>query len=127
MSHFPYRLKLLTFFLKSALERLKAMPAMRQRQLFSIVLSVSTCLGATPVWGMPPPDDLPEEVLRTEIITIARSPIDGKLLSAAEYAQLRSQVAQGIFSPEVDPKFQQLILLLRLRRLIKTIVPFAPF
>lgn len=102
------------------------MSAMRKAKLFSLVLSVSF-FRVTPVWGMPPPDDVPEEVLRTEIITIARSPIDGKLLTAAEYAQLRSQVAQGIFDPEVDPKFQQLILLLRLRRLIRTIVPFAPF
>lgn len=98
------------------------MSAMRQVRLLSIVAS-AIAFGADPAWGMPLPEDVPEEVLRTEIITIARSPIDGKLLTAAEYAQLRSQVAESIFAPEVDPKFQQLIFLLRLRRLIRTIVP----
>jgi hypothetical protein len=99
---------------------------MRQAKLLSLVLG-GIVLGVEPVWALPPAEDLPEEVLRTEIITIARSPIDGKLLTAAEYAQLRSQLAEGTFAPEVDPKFQQLIFLLRIRKLIRTIVPFAPF
>lgn len=96
---------------------------MRQAKLLSLVL-VASLLGIEPAWALPPAEDVPEEVLRTEIITVARSPIDGKLLTAAEYAQLRSQLAEGTFAPEIDPKFQQLIFLLRLRRLIRTIVPF---
>ena len=39
---------------------------------------------------LPPPEDTHEEILRTEIITEARSPIDGELLTAAEYAQLQA-------------------------------------
>lgn len=99
---------------------------MRQAKLLSMVLGLSF-LCVEPAWALPAPEDVPEEVLRTEIITVARSPIDGKLLTAAEYAQLRSELAEGRFAPEVDPKFQQLIFLLRFRRLIRTIVPFAPF
>lgn len=100
---------------------------MRQAKLWSLVLGASFLGGVAPAWALPPAEDVPEEVLRTEIITVGRSPIDGQLLTAAEYAQLRSQLAEGRFAPEVDPKFQQLIFLLRLRRLIKTIVPIAPF
>lgn len=96
---------------------------MRQAKLLSMVLGLSL-LAVEPAWALPPAEDVPEEVLRTEIITVARSPIDGKLLTAAEYAQLRSQLAEATFAPEVDPKFQQLIFLLRIRRLIRTIVPF---
>ena len=39
---------------------------------------------------LPPPEDTPEEILRTEIITEARSPINGELLTAAEYAELQA-------------------------------------
>lgn len=98
---------------------------MRQAKLLSLVLGASF-LGVAPAWALPPAEDVPEEVLRTEIITVGRSPIDGQLLTAAEYAQLRSQLAEGRFAPEVDPKFQQLIFLLRIRGLIRTIVPIVP-
>ncbi|MGB5962022.1 MAG: hypothetical protein WBG73_15240 [Coleofasciculaceae cyanobacterium] len=99
---------------------------MRQAKLLSLVLGASF-FGVARAWALPPLEDVPEEVLRTEIITVGRSPIDGQLLTAAEYAQLRSQLAEGRFAPEVNPEFQQLIFLLRLRRLIRTIVPIAPF
>ena len=95
---------------------------MRQVKFLSVFVGIML-IGVKPTWSLPPPEDVPEEVLRTEIITLARSPIDGKLLTAAEYAQLKAQVAEGIFSPEVNPKLQQLILLLRLRRLLRTIIP----
>jgi hypothetical protein len=45
----------------------------------------------TPAISLPPPEDLPEEILRTEIITEARSPIDGQPITPAEYAQLQLQ------------------------------------
>ena len=45
----------------------------------------------TPAIALPPPEDLPEEILRTDIITEARSPIDGQPITPAEYAQLQLQ------------------------------------
>jgi len=48
--------------------------------------SVLCLLTPAPATALPPPEDLPEEILRTEIITEARSPIDGQPLTAAEYA-----------------------------------------
>ena len=45
----------------------------------------------TPAIALPPPEDLPEEILRTEIITEARSPIDGQPITPAEYAKLQLQ------------------------------------
>jgi hypothetical protein len=67
---------------------------------------------------------VPEEVLRTEIITEARSPIDGKSLTAAEYAQLQAQIQQSLFDPELNPQIRQLIFLLRVRQLLRTVAPF---
>ncbi len=72
---------------------------------------------------LPPPEDIPEEVLRTEIITEARSPVDGQVLTAAEYAQLEAQLAQSPYAPELNAKTRQLIFLLQIRQLFRTITP----
>ncbi len=74
--------------------------------------------------ALPPIEEVPEEVLRTEIILEGRSPIDGKPLSANEYEELQAQLAQSRFSPQIDPEIRQLIFLLQIRKLIKTIIPF---
>ena len=74
--------------------------------------------------ALPPPEDIPEEVLRTEIILEGRSPIDGEALSAAEYEELKAELSLARFSPELDPEIQQIIFLLQIRKFIKTIIPF---
>ncbi len=82
---------------------------------------------AAPVRALPPPDDPPEEVLRTEIILDARSPVDGEPLTAAEYAELQAQLQDPEFAPAVSPKVRELIFLLRVRELLNTVIPFANF
>lgn len=84
-------------------------------------------IGAEAGRALPPPEDIPEEVLRAEIITGARSPIDGKSLTAAEYAQLEAELATA--PPEqiqLSPIITRNIRLLRLRRFIRTFFPFIP-
>lgn len=73
---------------------------------------------------LPPPEDTPEEILRTEIITEARSPIDGELLTAAEYAELQALLQEDPTDPVVSAQIQEIITLLRLRRAIRTFFPF---
>jgi hypothetical protein len=97
--------------------------AIRPGKALSLILSLSFVV-AKPALGLPPPEDVPEEVLRTEIITQARSPIDGKPLTASEYAQLQAQLAQRSTPSQVSTKIQQLIFLLRLRHLLRTVTPF---
>lgn len=80
------------------------------------------------VQALPPPEDVPEEILRTEIITEARSPIDGKLLSAAEYAELQASLQlDSPPQPMVSRDIKHLIFLLRLRSQIRLILPFLDF
>jgi hypothetical protein len=88
-----------------------------------LLLGITVVLVAKPALGLPPPEDVPEEVLRTQIITEARSPIDGKPLTAAEYAQLKALLAERSIPPDVNPKIRQLIFLLRLRQLLRTVIP----
>ncbi|NEQ26890.1 MAG: hypothetical protein F6K28_49285 [Microcoleus sp. SIO2G3] len=95
---------------------------MRQGGFLSLMLGVSFFV-AVPALSLPPPEDVPEEVLRTQIITEARSPIDGKALTAAEYAQLQVRLAQRPTAPELNPRIQELIFLLRLRHLFRTLTP----
>ena len=90
--------------------------------LISLLLGI-TVLVAKPALGLPPPDDMPEEVLRTQIITEARSPIDGKPLTAAQYAQLKALLAERSTPPDINPKIRQLLFLLRLRQLLRTVLP----
>jgi hypothetical protein len=73
--------------------------------------------------ALPPPEEIPEEILRVEILTEARSPLNGEPLSAAEYAELRARLAERGFPPEVAPNLRQLIFMLELRRLINTFSP----
>lgn len=90
----------------------------------AITLVLGICVIAIePAVCLPPPEDLPEEVLRTQIVTEARSPIDGKPVTAAQYAQLKAQLEGRSPPPQVNPKIEQLIFLLRLRQLIRTVTP----
>ncbi|HBB35811.1 MAG TPA: hypothetical protein DDZ80_06360 [Cyanobacteria bacterium UBA8803] len=90
--------------------------------VLSFWLSISL-IAAKPALGLPPPEDVPEELLRTEIITEARSPIDGKPLTAAEYAELEAKIAERSTPPALDPEIQHTIFLLRLLDLLRTVTP----
>jgi len=82
---------------------------------------------ADPAFSLSPDSDIPEEVLRSEIITSARSPLDGKPMSAVEYAEFQAQIQTASQQPaQVSPKVRNLIGLLRLRKFIKTFLPFLP-
>lgn len=81
--------------------------------------------GVQPTVALPPPEDTPEEILRTEIFTEARSPIDGKPLTAAEYAELQAQLQRQVVPP-LSANVRETVYLLRLRRLIRTFLPFLP-
>ena len=96
---------------------------------FAKRLPIGVGLWATllqPMLALPPTNDIPEEILRTEIITEARSPIDGKPLTAAEYAEIKVKLAENPFPVQVNPRLQQLVLLLRIRKMLKTFIPL-PF
>jgi hypothetical protein len=69
-------------------------------------------------------EEIPEEILRTEIITEARSPLNGELLNATEYAQLEAQLAEPAGGNLVSEDLRHLIYLLQIRRAFKPILPF---
>ena len=96
--------------------------------LLGLIVISTTLVVLISHWGsaviaLPPLEDTPEEILRTQIIIEARSPIDGKFLTAAEYAQLQAQLQEAP-PPKLDPKIREQIFLLRIR---KTLLQFFPF
>jgi hypothetical protein len=86
--------------------------------LFSLIVCPQMSL------ALPPPEDTPEEILRTEIILDGRSPINGQPLTASEYAKVQEQITQSDFRSPISPKIRELIFLLRLRKLFRTVTPF---
>ncbi len=91
--------------------------------VISITVTFFSSYWGSGVIALPPAEDIPEEILRTQIIIEARSPIDGRPLTAAEYAQLEAQLQEAP-PPKLDPKIRDQIFLLRIR---KTLLQFFPF
>jgi hypothetical protein len=89
-----------------------------------LILTIITHFVGAKALAFPPPEDIPEEILRTEIITEGRSPINGEPLNAAEYAELEEKLATSETPLPISPKIRELIFLLNIRDFFKTITPF---
>ncbi len=85
-----------------------------------VAIAFLLTLGNSSTRALPPPEDIPEEILRTEIILEGRSPLDGIVLNAAEYAELQAQLQESSFEPNLSSDVRQIIFLLEIRKLIKT-------
>ena len=71
-------------------------------------------------------EEVPEEILRTEIITGARSPLTGEPVSADEYARLQDQLEAPAGGNLASEDIRYIVFLLQVRRAIKPIIPFIP-
>lgn len=71
-------------------------------------------------------EDIPEEILQTEIILEARSPVDGQPLSAAEYAEIQAALSPAAedVPARLAPKLHRAVILLRARKVLGTLFPF---
>jgi hypothetical protein len=89
-----------------------------------IGLAVILLAWAAPAIALPPPTDLPEEYLRTQIIIEARSPLNGEVLSAADYSDLLAQLEKQLSEREneafIKPGYKEALFLLRLRKILST-------
>lgn len=75
-------------------------------------------LSTTSVLALPPTDDIPEEVLATEIILDVRSHLDNQFLSAQEYELLKQREENSAFPPMVNSSLSHQIFLLNLLRFV---------
>ena len=88
----------------------------------SILVALSGHSGKA-VMALPPQEDIPEEILRTEIILTVRSPIDGRILTPAEYAELETQI-QISPPPRLASGIRDKVFLLQLRKTLLQLFPF---
>jgi hypothetical protein len=100
------------------------------KRILLIILGVTTTIlvglsghSGKAVMTISPQEDIPEEILRTEIILEARSPIDGTKMTAAEYAQLQAQI-QINPPPRLNANIRDQIFLLQLRKALLQLFPF---
>ena len=107
-------------------------PLMSQKIVITLIQAgiylVSGCHSIIPVYAsdLPSDADIPEEVLRAEIITEARSPIDGTALSAAAFAELVVTTKQELdrdnaIAATNNPRLKETLLLIRLRSFLKSV------
>jgi hypothetical protein len=99
-----------------------------QRVVIAGLLSPLTVVQSTVVFALPPADDVPEEILRTQIVLDARSPIDGKPMTPAEYAAFQAQQEAAMQPPatQLSPQVRGVVTALKLRRFVKRFLPFIP-
>ena len=74
-------------------------------------------------FALPPPEDTPEEILRTEIILEARSPVDGEPLTASEYVELQEELAESEYPLTLNGEIPSLILQLQIRKVLNILSP----
>ncbi|TVQ46004.1 MAG: hypothetical protein EA365_06595 [Gloeocapsa sp. DLM2.Bin57] len=88
--------------------------------IITIILGLNTTQSAL---SLPDPEDIPEEVLRTEIVLEGRSPIDGEPVTLTEYVELRNQISQSRFPPNLDPEIRHQVFLLELLKFLRIFTP----
>lgn len=93
--------------------------------LLPLLTSVGVLSGQAAGRALPPPEDVPEERLRTEIILEARSPIDGTPLTPAEYEDLQAAIVDYP-APTLDSQIREVVFLLQIRRVLRPVIPFLP-
>lgn len=99
--------------------------SLKVRSLYRCTIGIAVILlSARTTVALPPPEEISEEVLRTEILTQARSPLDGQPLTAAEYARLQAALAESAYPPKLASSIEQTIFLLQLFDFYNTISPF---
>ncbi len=74
--------------------------------------------------ALPPPDDIPEEVLRSQIILEGRSRVDGRPLSPVEYLAEEEDLGEADAPPKLDPEVRHLIFLLQIYNVLRRVLPF---
>ena len=88
-----------------------------------MVLSVQV-LNPYPACALPPAEDTPEEILRTQISSEFYSILNGETLTADEYTELQAILEAGPETPpQLSSEIRHIIFLLRIRKLLKTFIP----
>ena len=96
-------------------------------RLPAIVMALMSCIPMSNAHAAPKAEKIPEKVLSQELVLEFRSPLDGRLLTATEYADLRAEIDRlNEVPPQVSYKIRRLVGLLKFRKFIKRVLPIVP-
>ena len=87
---------------------------------FAFVIFIFTDVSAL---ALPPEDDIPEEILATEIIIEGRSKLDNQKLTASEYVREQEQEEDSLFPPDINSEIKHKIFLLQIFKMLRTFTP----
>ncbi|HIK57395.1 MAG TPA: hypothetical protein IGS37_19800 [Synechococcales cyanobacterium M55_K2018_004] len=100
---------------------------MRLLACSSLLLGCGELSGGQRAIALPPPDDIPEEVLRTDIVLHGQSPIHGEFLDAAQLAALEAQLREELRTTPIAPeRAREAVFQLSILRAIRVFLPFVP-
>lgn len=96
-------------------------------RLPAIVVILTSIMPTSSAYATPESEKMPDLVLPPALVLDLRSPLDGRLLTATEYADLQAEIDRlNEVPPQVSPKIRRLVGLLKFRKFIKRVLPIVP-
>ena len=96
-------------------------------RLPAIAVVLTSIIPMANAHAAPKGEPIPEKVLSQGLALEFRSPLDGRLLTATEYADLQAEIDRlNEVAPQVSPKIRRLVGLLKFRKFIKRVLPIVP-
>ena len=92
-----------------------------------VAVVLTSLMPIAPATATPEGEKIPEKVSSQVLVVELRSPLDGRLLTATEYADLQAEIDRlNEVPPKVSPKIRKLVGLLQFRKFIKRVLPIVP-
>ena len=96
-------------------------------RLPAIAVVLTAVIPMASTYAAPKGENIPEKASSQGLALEFRSPLDGRLLTATEYAELKAEIDRlNEVPPQVSPKIRRLVGLLTFRKLIKQLLPIVP-
>lgn len=96
-------------------------------RLPAIVVILTSLMPTSSAYATPEGEKMPDPVSPPALVLDLRSPLDGRLLTATEYADLQAEIDRlNEVPPQVSPKIRRLVGLLKFRKFIKRVLPIVP-
>lgn len=96
-------------------------------RLPAIVVILTSLMPTSSAHATPEGEKMPDPVSPPALVLDLRSSLDGRLLTATEYADLQAEIDRlNEVPPQVSPKIRRLVGLLKFRKFIKRVLPIVP-
>ena len=95
-------------------------------RLPAIVVILTSLMPTSSAYATPEGEKMPDPVSPPALVLDLRSSLDGRLLTATEYADLQAEIDRlNEVPPQVSPKIRRLVGLLKFRKFIKRVLPIV--